>query len=491
MANATRTNATRTTTTPNATNGKGGNVGSIIQVIGPTVDVRFAPEHLPPILNALRIDYPEQDIHLTVEVALHIGDEVVRCVAMASTDGLVRGMNAVDTGGPIRVPVGRQTLGRVFNLLGEPIDQGPPVSQPEQRLPIHRAPPTFEEQETVARIFETGLKVVDLLAPYAKGGKIGLFGGAGLGKTVILQELIRNIATEHGGFSVFSGVGERTREGNDLWLEMKESGVIDKTVMVFGQMNEPPGARLRVGLTGVTMAEYFRDQENQDVLFFVDNIFRFVQAGSEVSALLGRMPSAVGYQPTLSTEMGALQERITSTKRGSITSVQAIYVPADDLTDPAPATTFTHLDATTVLSRRISELGIYPAVDPLDSTSRSLDPHVVGEEHYALARAVQKVLQRYKDLQDIIAILGIDELSEDDKVIVARARKIQKFLSQPMFVAEPFTGQQGRYVKLEDTIRSFKTIVDGKCDHIPEQAFYMVGTIDEVFQRAEQMGVAS
>jgi F-type H+-transporting ATPase subunit beta len=479
MANATQTN------------GKGGNIGSIIQVIGPTVDVRFDPEHLTPILNALRIEYPEQGIHLTVEVALHIGDEVVRCVAMSSTDGLVRDMKAVDTGGPIRVPVGRQTLGRVFNLLGEPIDQGAPVKEPELRLPIHRSPPTFEEQETVARIFETGIKVVDLLAPYAKGGKIGLFGGAGLGKTVILQELIRNIATEHGGFSVFSGVGERTREGNDLWLEMKESGVIDKTVMVFGQMNEPPGARLRVGLTGVTMAEYFRDQENQDVLFFVDNIFRFVQAGSEVSALLGRMPSAVGYQPTLSTEMGALQERITSTKKGSITSVQAIYVPADDLTDPAPATTFTHLDSTTVLSRRISELGIYPAVDPLDSTSRILDPHVVGEEHYNLARAVQKVLQRYKDLQDIIAILGIDELSEDDKLMVARARKIQKFLSQPFFVAEPFTGQPGRYVKLEDTIRSFQTIVDGKCDHIPEQAFYMVGTIDEVFQRAEQMGVAA
>jgi F-type H+-transporting ATPase subunit beta len=479
MANATQTN------------GKGGNIGSIIQVIGPTVDVRFDPEHLPPILNALKVDYPEQGIHLTIEVALHIGDEVVRCVAMSSTDGLVRDMKAIDTGGPIKVPVGRQTLGRVFNLLGEPIDQGAPVKQPELKLPIHRAPPTFEEQETVARIFETGIKVVDLLAPYAKGGKIGLFGGAGLGKTVILQELIRNIATEHGGFSVFSGVGERTREGNDLWLEMKESGVIDKTVMVFGQMNEPPGARLRVGLTGVTMAEYFRDQENQDVLFFVDNIFRFVQAGSEVSALLGRMPSAVGYQPTLSTEMGALQERITSTKKGSITSVQAIYVPADDLTDPAPATTFTHLDAATVLSRRISELGIYPAVDPLDSTSRILDPHVVGEEHYNLARAVQKVLQRYKDLQDIIAILGIDELSEDDKLIVARARKIQKFLSQPFFVAEPFTGQPGRYVKLEDTIRSFKQIVEGKCDHIPEQAFYMVGTIDEVFQRAEKMGVAA
>jgi len=476
MANATKTN---------------GNIGSVIQVIGPTVDVRFDPERLPSINNALRIEDAEKGIRLTVEVSLHIGDEIVRCVAMSSTDGLVRGMKAVDTGGPIMVPVGRQTLGRMFNLLGEPIDQGAPVKEPEKTLPIHRSPPSFEEQETVARIFETGIKVVDLLAPYAKGGKIGLFGGAGLGKTVILMELIRNIATQHGGFSVFSGVGERTREGNDLWLEMKESGVIDKTVMVFGQMNEPPGARLRVALTGVTMAEYFRDQENQDVLYFVDNIFRFTQAGSEVSALLGRMPSAVGYQPTLSTEMGALQERITSTKRGSITSVQAIYVPADDLTDPAPATTFTHLDATTVLSRRISELGIYPAVDPLDSTSRILDPHVVGEEHYNLARAVQKVLQRYKDLQDIIAILGIDELSEEDKLLVSRARKIQKFLSQPFFVAEPFTGQPGRYVKLEDTIRSFKQIVDGKCDHIPEQAFYMAGTIDEVFERAEKMGAGA
>ena len=474
----------------NKSNGKGGAVGRIIQVIGPTVDVRFEPELLPPINNALKIEDKDKGIRLTVEVALHIGDEIVRCVAMSSTDGLVRGMAAADSGGPISVPVGRQTLGRVFNLLGEPIDEGAPVPEPGKRLPIHRAPPAFDEQETVTRIFETGIKVVDLLAPYAKGGKIGLFGGAGLGKTVILQELIRNIATEHGGFSVFSGVGERTREGNDLWLEMKESGVIDKTVMVFGQMNEPPGARLRVALTGVTMAEYFRDQENQDVLFFVDNIFRFTQAGSEVSALLGRMPSAVGYQPTLATEMGALQERITSTKRGSITSVQAIYVPADDLTDPAPATTFTHLDATTVLSRRISELGIYPAVDPLDSTSRILDPHIVGEEHYNLARAVQKILQPYMDLQDIIAILGIDELSEDDKIIVARARKIQRFLSQPFFVAEPFTGQPGRYVKLEDTIRSFREVVDGKCDHIPEQAFYMVGTIDEALQKAEQMGAA-
>jgi len=473
------------------TNGSGKNVGHLIQVIGPTVDVRFDPQHLPAINTALLIEDAERGIHLTVEVALHIGDEVVRCVAMASTDGLVRGMAVVDTGAPISVPVGRQTLGRVFNLLGEPIDQGAPVQDPGKRLPIHRAPPLFEEQETVTRIFETGIKVVDFLAPYAKGGKIGLFGGAGLGKTVILQELIRNIATEHGGFSVFSGVGERTREGNDLWLEMKESGVIDKTVMVFGQMNEPPGARLRVALTGVTMAEYFRDEENQDVLFFVDNIFRFTQAGSEVSALLGRMPSAVGYQPTLATEMGALQERITSTKKGSITSVQAIYVPADDLTDPAPATTFTHLDATTVLSRRIAELGIYPAVDPLDSTSRILDPNIVGEEHYNLARKVQTILQRYKDLQDIIAILGMDELSEDDKLIVTRARKIQRFLSQPFFVAEPFTGTPGRYVKLEDNIRSFRDIVNGKCDHIPEQAFYMVGTIDEVYQRAEQMGVGA
>src|SRR5947208_8210747 len=460
----------------NQTNGKGGkgkagNVGSVIQVIGPTVDVRFDPEHLPPILNALRIEYPEQDIRLTVEVALHIGDEVVRCVAMSSTDGLVRDMKAVDTGGPIQVPVGRQTLGRVFNLLGEPIDQGVPVKQPELKLPIHRAPPTFEEQETVARIFETGIKVVDLLAPYAKGGKIGLFGGAGLGKTVILQELIRNIATEHGGFSVFSGVWERTSEGNDLWLEMKESGVIDKTVMVFGQMNEPPGARLRVGLTGVTMAEYFRDQENQDVLFFVDNIFRFVQAGSEVSALLGRMPSAVGYQPTLSTEMGALQERITSTKRGSITSVQAIYVPADDLTDPAPATAFAHLDATTVLNRAITEKGIYPAVDPLDSTSTILSVAIVGEEHYRVARAVQKVLQKYKELVDIIAILGMDELSEDDKLTVQRARKIQKFLSQPFFVAETFTGSPGKYVEVKDTVRSFQEIVDGKYDDNPEPLF--------------------
>jgi len=474
MANATQTN------------GKGGNIGSIIQVIGPTVDVRFDPEHLPPILNALRIDYPEQGIHLTIEVALHIGDEVVRCVAMSSTDGLVRDMKAVDSGGPIQVPVGRQTLGRVFNLLGEPIDQGAPVKQPELKLPIHRAPPTFEEQETVARIFETGIKVVDLLAPYAKGGKIGLFGGAGLGKTVILQELIRNIATEHGGFSVFSGVGERTREGNDLWLEMKESGVIDKTVMVFGQMNEPPGARQRVGLTGLTMAEKFRD-EGRDILFFVDNIYRYTLAGVEVSALLGRMPSAVGYQPTLAEEMGRLQERITSTKTGSITSVQAIYVPADDLTDPSPATTFGHLDATVVLSRDIASLGIYPAVDPLDSTSRQVDPNVIGEDHYNTTRAVQATLQRYKELRDIIAILGMDELSPEDKLAVSRARKIQRFLSQPFHVAEVFTGSPGKFVPLKETIKGFRMIVNGECDSLPEQAFYMVGGIEEAFEKAKTL----
>src|SRR5882672_1422740 len=475
MANATQTN------------GKGGKIGSIIQVIGPTVDVRFDPEHLPPILNALRIDYPEQGIHLTIEVALHIGDEVVRCVAMSSTDGLVRDMKAVDSGGPIQVPVGRQTLGRVFNLLGEPIDQGAPVKQPELKLPIHRAPPTFEEQETVARIFETGIKVVDLMAPYARGGKIGLFGGAGVGKTVLIQELIRNIATEHGGFSVFAGVGERTREGNDLYLEMTDSGVIAKTVMVFGQMNEPPGARLRVGLTGVTMAEYFRDEQGKDVLFFVDNIFRFTQAGSEVSALLGRMPSAVGYQPTLSTEMGVLLEGITTTKKGSITSVQAIYVPADDLTDPAPATAFSHLDATTVLDRAISEMGIYPAVDPLGSTSRILDPMIVGEEHYNVARSVQRILQRYKDLQDIIAILGMDELSEDYRIAVSRARKVQRFLSQPCVVAEAFTATPGKYVKLEDTVKAFRMIVNGELDELPEQAFYMRGAIDEAVAAAEKM----
>ena len=455
-------------------------------MIGPTVDVAFDPEKLRRILNAIKIDDPDRGIYLTVEAALHIGDNVVRCVAMSSTDGLVRGMPAVDTGAPITVPVGEACLGRIFNLLGEPIDGKGPVKA-EKHYPIHRPSPSFEEQETSIQIFETGIKVVDLLAPYQKGGKVGLFGGAGVGKTVILQELIRNIATEHGGYSVFAGVGERTREGNDLYLEMTHSGVISKTVMVFGQMNEPPGARLRVGLTGVTMAEYFREERGQDVLLFIDNIFRFTQAGSEVSALLGRMPSAVGYQPTLGTEMGALQERITSTKKGSITSVQAIYVPADDLTDPAPATAFGHLDATTVLDRGISEKGIYPAVDPLGSTSRILDPRIVGEEHYAVARGVQRVLQRYKDLQDIIAILGMDELSEEDKVIVQRARKIEQFLSQPFFVAEAFTGRSGKYVKLEDSIKGFKMLVGGELDDLPEQAFYMCGPIEEAVANAEKL----
>jgi len=463
------------------------NYGTIVQVIGPTVDIRFDTDRLPSIMNAVKIQDPERNIDLTVEVASHVGDSVVRCTALASTDGLSRGMKALDTGDVITVPVGRETLGRVFNLLGEPIDKLGPLPEIKKRYPIHRPAPSLAEQEPVTTVFETGIKVVDLLAPYAKGGKIGLFGGAGVGKTVVIMELIRNIATEHGGFSVFSGVGERTREGNDLWLEMKESGVISRTVLVFGQMNEPPGARLRVGLTGVTMAEYFRDEESQDVLLFIDNIFRFVQAGSEVSALLGRMPSAVGYQPTLGTEMGELQERITSTKKGSITSVQAIFVPADDLTDPAPATTFSHLDATTVLSRQIAELGIYPAVDPLDSTSRILDPRIVGEEHYQVARSVQRVLQRYKDLQDIIAILGMEELSDEDKVIVARARRIQKFLSQPFFVAEAFTGTEGRYVKLEDTIRGFKQIVEGEHDDLPEAAFYMVGTVEEALEKAERL----
>jgi len=461
--------------------------GKVVQVIGPTVDVEFPPDKLPEIYNAIVIKDEKKGIDLTSEAALHVGDNTVRCVALASTDGLVRGMDAYDTGAPITVPVGETSLGRVFNLLGEPIDELGPIPEGVKRYPIHRDPPSFTDQQPSAQVLETGIKVVDLLAPYAKGGKIGLFGGAGVGKTVIIMELIRNIATEHGGYSVFSGVGERTREGNDLWLEMKASGVLAKTVMVFGQMNEPPGARLRVGLTGVTQAEYFRDEENQDVLLFIDNIFRFVQAGSEVSALLGRMPSAVGYQPTLGTEMGELQERITSTQTGSITSVQAIYVPADDLTDPAPATTFSHLDATTVLSRRIVELGIYPAVDPLDSTSRILDPRIVGEEHYTVARKVQAILQRYKDLQDIIAILGMEELSEEDKVIVGRARRIQKFLSQPFFVAEAFTGTHGRYVKLEDTIRSFKELAEGKYDHLPEQAFYMVGPIEEAIEQAEKM----
>jgi F-type H+/Na+-transporting ATPase subunit beta len=417
---------------------------------------------------------------------MHIGDNIVRCVALASTDGLVRGMDAVDTGTTITVPVGEQVLGRVFDLLGRPIDSKGDVPKPEQRYPIHRPAPTFEEQATQAEMFETGIKVIDLLEPYVKGGKVGMFGGAGVGKTVIIQELIHNIATEHGGYSVFCGVGERTREGNDLWLEMTESGVINRTAMVFGQMNEPPGARLRVGLSGLTMAEYFRDEAGQDTLVFIDNIFRFVQAGSEVSALLGRMPSAVGYQPTLGTEMGQLQERITSTKTGSITSVQAIYVPADDLTDPAPATTFSHLDATTVLSRQIAELGLYPAVDPLDSTSRILDPAIVGEDHYQVARDVQMILQRYKDLQDIIAILGIDELSEEDKLTVQRARKIQRFLSQPFFVAGAFTGRPGVYVKIEDTIKGFQMIVRGELDHVGEQMFYMAGSIDEVMDRYEK-----
>jgi len=459
--------------------------GEVIQVIGPVVDVKF-PEGVPAIYNALKLDDEKAGLHLTLEVAQHLGDQTVRAVAMSSTDGLRRGMQVIDTGAPISVPVGRGALGRIMNVLGDPVDELGEVKT-EKRYPIHRPAPPFADQDTSKKILETGIKVIDLLAPYQKGGKIGLFGGAGVGKTVVIMELIRNIASEHGGYSVFTGVGERTREGNDLWLEMKASKVIDKTVLVYGQMNEPPGARARVGLSGLTVAEYFRDEENQDVLLFIDNIFRFTQAGSEVSALLGRMPSAVGYQPTLATEMGALQERITSTKKGSITSVQAIYVPADDLTDPAPATSFSHLDATTVLSRNLAALGIYPAVDPLDSTSRILDPHVVGEEHYAIARRVQQVLQRYKELQDIIAILGIDELSDDDKLIVARARRMQKFMSQPFFVAQEFTGTPGRYVSLADTLRSFKGLVDGQYDTIPEQAFYMAGGIDEVLERAKKL----
>ncbi|MEW5946096.1 MAG: F0F1 ATP synthase subunit beta [bacterium] len=460
--------------------------GRIVQIIGPTLDAEFPPDALPEIYSALHVDDPRGEGKIVVEVAQHLGNNIVRCVGMKSTDGLRRGMKVVDTGKPIEVPVGRECLGRLFNLLGEPIDEMAPP-RTTASMPIHRPAPSFDEQGLITEILETGIKVIDLLEPYAKGGKVGLFGGAGVGKTVIIMELIRNIAYEHGGFSVFSGVGERTREGNDLWLEMKESGVIDKTVLVFGQMNEPPGARLRVGLSGLTMAEYFRDQEGQDVLLFIDNIFRFTQAGSEVSALLGRMPSAVGYQPTLSTEMGALQERITSTKKGSITSVQAIYVPADDLTDPAPATTFAHLDATTVLSRQIAELGIYPAVDPLDSTSRMLDPRIVGERHYQTARDVQNILQRYKELQDIINILGMEELSEEDKVAVSRARKIQRFLSQPFFVAEAFTGEAGRYVPLEKTIEGFRGIVDGGYDDLPEQAFYMVGPIEEAVEKAKKL----
>jgi len=454
--------------------------GTIHQIIGPVVDIKFLPEEMPELLNAIHIKFEDRDI--VAEVAQHIGDDVVRCVALSSTDGLKRGMEAIDSGGPISVPVGKEVLGRLFNVVGDTIDDKGPVIA-EKRLPIHRPAPAFEEQDTSAQIFETGIKVIDLIAPYTRGGKVGLFGGAGVGKTVLIQELIRNIAKEHGGISVFSGVGERTREGNDLYGEMTESGVIEKTAMVFGQMNEPPGARMRVALTGLTMAEYFRDEEGMDVLLFIDNIFRFTQAGSEVSALLGRVPSAVGYQPTLATEMGALQERITSTKKGSITSVQAIYVPADDLTDPAPATTFAHLDATTVLSRSIAELGIYPAVDPLDSTSRIMDPLILGEEHYNTARGVQEVLQRYKELQDIIAILGIDELSDSDKLIVARARKIQRFLSQPFSVAEAFTGTPGKYLPLKETIRGFKEILEGKHDEIPEHLFLFAGGIDEVVER--------
>ena len=461
------------------------NIGKITQVISAVLDIKFPQGGLPEINDAIEITTKDGGV-LTVEVAQHLGDDTVRCIALGPTDGLVRGMDAVATGGPIMVPVGEQTLGRIFNVLGQPIDNKE-APKTEKKLPIHRKAPSFEEQSTETEILETGIKVVDLLCPYQKGGKIGLFGGAGVGKTVLIQELIRNIATEHGGYSVFTGVGERTREGNDLYYEMTESGVINKTTMVFGQMNEPPGARMRVGLTGLTMAEYFRDKGGKDVLLFIDNIFRFTQAGSEVSALLGRMPSAVGYQPTLATEMGELQERITSTKTGSITSVQAVYVPADDLTDPAPATTFTHLDAKTVLSRAISELGIYPAVDPLESSSRALDPEIVGEEHYRVAVGVQEILQNYKDLQDIIAILGMDELTEDQKVIVNRARKVQQFLGQNFHVAKQFTGQDGVYVKMEDTVRSFDEILKGNCDHIPEVCFRTTGSIEDVYAAYEKL----
>lgn len=463
--------------------------GRIKQVIGAVVDVEFPPGELPKIYTALKVTNPaisDKPYNLVLEVAQHIGENTVRTIAMDTTDGLVRNMEVIDTGNPIMMPVGREILGRILNVIGEPIDEAGPVNA-KKFYPIHRHPPSFLEQDVSISAFETGIKVIDLLEPYMRGGKIGLFGGAGVGKTVIIMELIHNVALKHGGFSVFGGVGERTREGNDLWLEMKQSGVINKTCLIYGQMNEPPGARARVGLSALTAAEYFRDEENQDVLLFIDNIFRFTQANSEVSALLGRIPSAVGYQPTLATDLGELQERITSTKKGSITSVQAIYVPADDLTDPAPATTFSHLDATTVLSRQIAEMGIYPAVDPLDSTSRILTPEVVGMEHYTVARQVQQILQRYKDLQDIIAILGIDELSDEDKLIVMRARKIQKFLSQPFHVAEQFTGRPGKYVKMEDTVKGFKMIVEGQLDDIPEQAFYMVGGIEEVLENAEKM----
>ncbi len=459
------------------------NIGKVVQVIGPVLDIRFEDGQLPELLNAIEIQSGDRKI--VAEVAQHIGDNVARCISMNATDGMVRGLDAVDTGSPITVPVGDKCLGRIFNLLGQAIDDQPDPENVE-RWPIHRPAPSYEEQETSTEILETGIKVVDLICPYAKGGKIGLFGGAGVGKTVLIMELINNVAKQHGGLSVFAGVGERTREGNDLYNEMKESGVINKTALVYGQMNEPPGARMRVALSGLTMAEYYRDRENQDGLLFIDNIFRFTQAGSEVSALLGRMPSAVGYQPTLATEMGALQERITSTHKGSITSVQAVYVPADDLTDPAPATTFAHLDATTVLSRAISSLGIYPAVDPLDSTSRILTPEVVGQEHYEVARAVQGILQRYKELQDIIAIMGMDELSDEDKLIVARARKVQRFLSQPFSVAEQFTGYQGKYVPLKETIRGFKEIIEGKHDDLPESAFLFVGSIDEAVAKAKK-----
>ena len=463
---------------------KRGGTGKIVQIIGAVVDVRFKKHELPRLLNAIECNNNGQ--RLVLEVAQHIGDDIVRCIAMSSTDGLVRGLDAVDTGSPIRVPVGRETLGRVFNLLGDPVDEQP-APETQERWPIHREAPSYEEQAASSEVLETGIKVIDLIAPYLKGGKIGLFGGAGVGKTVLIQELINNVANQHGGISVFTGVGERTREGNDLYHEMKDSGVIEKTCLVYGQMNEPPGARMRVALSGLTMAEYFRDTEGQDVLLFIDNIFRFTQAGSEVSALLGRMPSAVGYQPTLATEMGALQERITSTGKGSITSVQAVYVPADDLTDPAPATTFAHLDATTVLSRQIASLGIYPAVDPLESSSRILSPDIVGQEHYRVARQVQTILQRYTELQDIIAIMGMDELSDEDKLTVSRARKVQRFLSQPFFVAEQFTGMEGKYVPIAETIRGFREIIDGEHDDLPESAFLFAGTIDEVVEKAKAM----
>jgi F-type H+-transporting ATPase subunit beta len=470
------------------------NVGKVIQVIGPVLDVEFEPEHLPELYNALVVDQPGGKgvpaLRLVAEVQQHIGRNQVRAVAMTSTDGVVRGMPAVDTGGPITVPVGKAALGRILNVLGDPVDEGPPIPADAERWPIHRETPKFVDLEPKTEVFETGIKVVDLIAPFVKGGKIGLFGGAGVGKTVIIQELIHNVALGHGGRSVFCGVGERTREGNDLFLEMKESGVIGSCALIYGQMNEPPGARLRVGLSGLTVAEYFRDVEGQDVLVFIDNIFRFTQAGSEVSALLGRMPSAVGYQPTLATEMGELQERITSTRKGSITSVQAIYVPADDLTDPAPATAFSHLDATVVLDRAIVELGIYPAVNPLSSSSRILDAQYLGDRHYKVAVEVQRILQRYKDLQDIIAILGMDELSEEDKILVGRARRVQRFLSQPFFVASQFTGREGKYVKLEDTIASFERVVAGEFDHLPEQAFYMVGGIEDVVEQAKQLAAA-